>query len=137
MKTLILSINCVNDRFDDSPKTFVAQINDELAKRIALMAEMVKKADIYRAERFDSTGVWSYKELDVDEDEFKDADYFKLVPELEAARGRVECNLLQVTEDCFSWSSVPKHCEDDVRLKTKQVPISFLDGTDPIYVDLT
>lgn len=131
-KKVLVAVNCASDYADDRPYSFAVEISDELKSRIIELSEIVKKANAYSIDEFNYSGTWSNEMLDEYELE---GDIDQVFTALSENESRVECNLLDVTDDSFKWTSVPKHCGDDMLLTTKQIPISFLTGNEEIYKD--
>jgi hypothetical protein len=134
MKRILTYVYCANEYADSVPEVFTAIISDKLKERIKTLSQLVKGAKAYRIEEFNYEGAWSGTYLDPSELDDKGVD--KVIEELEADSERVECNLLEVTSAHFRWSSVPKHCGDDMLLTTKQIPISFLDNSETLFLGL-
>ena len=134
MKRVLTYVTCANEYADDRPEVFTVTISDDLKERIKALSKAVQDADAYRIEEFNYAGAWSESYLDPIELDDKGVD--KVIEELEANTARVECNLLEVTSDHFRWNSVPKHCGEDMLLTTKQIPISFLDDSENLFLGL-
>ncbi len=131
-KKVLVAVNCACEYADDRPYSFAVEISEELKSRIIELSEIVKKANAYSIDEFNYSGTWSSEMLDEYEHESNIDSIFATLSDSE---NRVECNLLEVKDDSFNWTSVPKHCGDDMLLTTKQIPISFLTGNEEIYKD--
>jgi hypothetical protein len=131
-KRLILGVSCVNEFGSDVPDHFTIVIDDALATRIKQLHETVKTLGVNAIEEFCFEGYWG-SALSVDDD---DDGYAEHIAAIEGADDRIDMEMLRVTEDGFCFTAVPKHCGDDMALRTvPYVAISDLDN-DQIFVAL-
>ena len=134
MKRVLTNVTCVNENCDDCPEVFTVTISDDLKDRIKTLSQVVKDAEAFRIEEFNFEGAWSAFNLDPSELDDKGVD--KVIEELECDPSSVDCSLLEVTRHYFRWSSIPKYCGDDMLLTTKKIPISFLDDSETLFLNL-
>lgn len=135
MKNLMLSARCISCVSTQMPESFQANLSHETIERIKQLNAVVHEVDAYAIEVFEYCGSWSYKCLcsrDFGEGCSNSDEVIAMMLEEEA---HIEQPMLRVTEDGFCFTSIPKHCGEDMALFTSMVPIAELESSD-LYVDL-
>ena len=133
MKTLILSVSCINQHVDERPQSFYIGIDHRLSKRITQLSGLIKYASAYSVDAFENSGTWSsllLDELTANEVHFDEKEALLAI---EKNENRVEIATLVVRDNDFYFTSVPKHCGDDMLLSTSRVLFSEL-NTDDTFV---
>lgn len=131
-KKVVVAVKCANGHANDRPHSFAVDISDELKSRIIELSKVVKQANANNINEFNFSGTWSAVSLD----EYDlDCDIDAVCVALSESKSRVGLNLLEVRDEWFNWSSVPRHCDDDMKCTSNSIPISFLTGNDQIYTE--
>jgi hypothetical protein len=129
-KRLILGARCVCESASDIPTDFTIVITDDLAARIRKLHEAVETLGVHSINEFCFEGCWGTCDTD------PDAEAVEMLVSIRATSARVDMPMLRVTEEGFFFTAVPKHCGDDMTLRTvPYVAISDLDN-DQLFVAL-
>lgn len=125
-KKLILPVTSSNEFFDEFDHA-VIELEQADIDRIKAMSEIVKNAKsvhsgMYKIVAFDYVTV-----MKADYDEELDGDRLPLV---EPEYATTECDCVNVTDDNFYWTFIPKHTS--TRCETESVSISELDNFDTV-----
>jgi hypothetical protein len=126
-KKLILPVSSSNEFFDEIDHA-VIELEQADIDRIKAMSEIVKNAKsvhdgVYKIVAFD----YNVTAMKAEYDEELDGDRLPLV---EPEDARIECECVNVTDDDFFWTFIPKHTE--TRCETESVSISALDSFDTL-----
>ncbi len=114
---LIIAVSDNNEFFSEVADYAVVELSVDLIARIRKLSEAVRCLDVYRISEFNYHC------------DFMVADY-EAAPEngkvsLKEFSGRMECNLLNVTDTGFYWSGLYRHT--DIRWSTDTVPLTAID----------
>ncbi len=129
-KRLIVSVSCANSFASDVPDVFTIVIDDDLSARIKLLANSAKELGVHAIEEFNYSGTWSGCDFFIDDNDC--LNLYEVVKAIESDAARVEIPMLRVTEHAFSFTAVPKHCDDDMALFTRRIDLSILEDEEPI-----
>lgn len=127
---IIMNVRCENQWASDYPNTCHASLTEQDKQEIKKLAALVKQNQVYSINKFDYSSVWS--EVNLDEIELKHL--ANTISEIDNKSVRVDNSMLEVTENHFKWTAIPKHLGDDMLMITNQIPLTALN--EEVYIDL-
>jgi hypothetical protein len=101
---------------DNAPGVAVFEINEQSAREIVKLAELVRSNDLRRVERIDQRAEYLQHDPETDPEDADDAGDENSV--------RTECDALVVTEDEFHFTAYVKHT--DIKVSCKEQSIAVL-----------
>ena len=113
---LIIAVSDSSD-FLEVADYAVVELSADLITRIRKLSEAVRCLDVYTISEFNYHCDFMVADYDADPENGKVV--------LKEFPGRMECNILNVTDTGFYWSGLYKHT--DVRWSTDTVPLTALD----------
>jgi hypothetical protein len=105
MARFIREVTTSHEFCDTRPDQATIDIDERLAKRILRLNKAVKRLGVYQITEFDYTPDWA-------ETGIKEPDW------------RVDCSILEVSDDHFHWSALIKHT--NIELLTNAIYIKEL-----------
>lgn len=135
MKKLLLSVNCECSSVIGRPESFYVEVNDELISQIQMLAEAVQKLNAVSIDAFTQEGEFSDTEIKYSQLDGGYTNLEQVVDLTKAEYCEVENQLVRVTGTSFQFVAIPKHCNEDMTLKTHAVLISELSNNEA-YVEL-
>ncbi len=117
---LIIAVSDNNEFFSEVADYAVVELSADLIAQIRKLSEAVRSLNVYKISEFNYHCDFMVADYDAAPENGKVA--------LKEFAGRMECNLLNVTDTGFYWSGLYKHT--DVRWSTDTVPIAALDEAD-------
>lgn len=135
IKRIITEVSCIED-WAEGPESFYAEIDEEFAQRILMLSGNVESLGIYGTCEFSYRGTWSTALIEVDETDITSEEQLKALIaeiELDANDFRVDIPMLHVMTNEFKWTAVPKHCGDNMEIRSRTIPLEFLSNDEPLF----
>lgn len=128
MKKILLSVDCANDFASGVPGYFCRALTQTDIDRIQQLNGLIKAFDVDEISEFDFAGVWSAAEIDCDE-EGAEMDY----DTVDAFPSPVDVPRLVVCAEYFYWRGLPDSLEENMRLTTNLVPMTYLTSNEKLF----
>jgi hypothetical protein len=135
MKKLLSSVNCACRPAIGRPESFYVEMSEQLISRIQSLAMTAGELNAVSIDVFTQEGEFS--DIEVKYGQLSDG-YTNLDEVVEMTKAEyceVENQLVRVAKNTFQFVAIPKHCDEDMTIKTHAIPITELNNNE-LYVEL-
>ena len=132
MKKVLLGVQCINEAIKDTPKLFVCEIHPEIKEAIVKAVDFISLNDFYSVKILNTSGEWSND--NIDECDIENEQIEGLILSLSQTGEEMKDCFIEVFSTHFCWTAIPKYLDDDGRVMSKKVPLSFLSSNDNTVV---